>query len=154
SQPARRVADAVLGRHAVWRVAQLDRTDTVEAQRRTLRRLVRHARDTHFGRDHDFAGAQSIADYQTRVPLRTYEQIWNEYWQSAYPRLQGVTWPEFAPYYALSSGTTSGATKYIPVTRKMVVSNKRAALTNLAFFLHQHPRAPIFRGRIFFLGGS
>ena len=33
------------------------------------------------------------------------------------------------PYYALSSGTTSGTTKYIPVSREMVASNKKAAFT-------------------------
>jgi hypothetical protein len=154
SRPARRLADAVLNRYAQWRVAQLDRTDPVEAQRRALRNLVHHARHTRFAKDHDFAAIQTIADYQARVPLRTYEQMWGDYWHGVYPRLQGVTWPEFVPYYALSSGTTSGATKYIPVSRQMVASNKRAALTNLAFFLHENPGAPIFRGRIFFLGGS
>src|SRR5262249_20798526 len=82
-----------------------------------------------------------------RVPLRTYEQMWNEYWQPVFPRIQGVTWPEYTPYYALTSGTTSGATKYVPVTREMVESNKKAALTNLAFFLHENRGTPIFRGR-------
>src|SRR5579871_2932785 len=36
----------------------------------------------------------------------------------------------------------------------MVESNRKAALTNLSYFVHEHPNAPIFRGRIFFLGGS
>jgi hypothetical protein len=151
---ARRVADAGLTRYAFMRVRELDSLNLVRTQRQVLLRLVRQARDTKFGRDHHFADIQNITDYQKRVPIRTYEQFWNDYMEGAYPRLQGVTWPEFIPYYALSSGTTSGATKYIPVSRQMLASNKKAGLTNLAFFLHQHPRAPIFRGRIFFLGGS
>lgn len=150
----RRIADAGLNRYAFHRVRELDEMDVVAAQKRELRRLVRMARHTKFGRDHGFLDVESIADYQKRVPLRTYEQMWNDYWKDSYPRLQGVTWPEFVPYYALSSGTTSGATKYIPVSRQMVDSNKKAALTNLAYFLHEHPRSPIFQGRIFFLGGS
>lgn len=154
SNLVRRIADAGLNRYAFHRVRELDEMDVVAAQKRELRRLVRKVRHTKFGRDHDFLDIESIADYQKRVPLRTYEQMWNDYWKDCYPRLQGVTWPEFVPYYALSSGTTSGATKYIPVTRQMVESNKKAALTNLAYFLHEHPRSPIFQGRIFFLGGS
>jgi hypothetical protein len=154
SNLVRRMADAGLSRYAFHRVRELDEMDVVMAQRRELRRLVRTARNTKFGRDHGFLDIESVADYQRRVPLRTYEQMWNDYWKDCYPRLQGVTWPEFVPYYALSSGTTSGATKYIPVTRQMVASNKKAALTNLAYFLHEHPRATIFKGRIFFLGGS
>jgi hypothetical protein len=154
SRPARLVADTFLNRYAQMRVGQLDRLDPVAAQVKTLRQLVRKARHTRFGMDHDFDGIKTIGDYQKRVPLRTYEQMWKEYWGPVFPRIQGVTWPEFTPYYALSSGTTSGATKYVPVTRDMLESNKKAALTNLAFFLHENPGTPIFRGRIFFLGGS
>jgi hypothetical protein len=151
---ARRIADTGLSRYASMRVGQLDRLDLVRTQRRELMKILHKAHDTKFGRDHHFAGVQSIAEYQKRVPLRTYEQFWDEYMAGHYPNLKGITWPDFIPYYALSSGTTSGATKYLPVSREMVASNRRAALTNLSFFMHEHPTAPIFRGRIFFLGGS
>src|SRR5689334_15968017 len=98
SRPARHVAGALLRRFARRRAAFLDRADPAELQRRTLRRLVRRARDTRFGRDHDFAGVRSVADYQRRVPLRDYDALWHDYWQPAFPRLEGVTWPGFVPY--------------------------------------------------------
>jgi hypothetical protein len=65
-----------------------------------------------------------------------------------------VTWPGRIPYLALSSGTTSGTTKYIPVSPEMLASNRRAALTTLALFLAARPGTPLFGGRLFFLGGS
>ena len=37
------------------------------------------------------------------------------------------TWPGTIPYFAFSSGTTSGATKYIPLSRQMLASNQKAA---------------------------
>ncbi len=151
---ARRLADAGLRRYSLFRSRQLDRQDLVKRQQQELLRLVRYAQETRFGKEHRFAEIRSVADFQQRVPLRTYEQYWNDYLGATYPRLRGVTWPEHIPYYALSSGTTTGSTKYIPVTRQMVASNKKAALTNLALFLAKYPHAPIFRGRIFFLGGS
>ena len=151
---ARNLADAGLNRYAMNRVRELDAMDVAREQKRVLMNLIRKTRNTKFGRDHRFSDIETVADYQKRVPLRTYEQMWRDYWEHSYPRLQGVTWPDHVPYYALSSGTTSGSTKYIPVTYEMLASNKRGGLTDLAFFLHQHPRAPIFRGRIFFLGGS
>ncbi len=110
----RRIADAGLNRYAFHRVRELDEMDVTAAQRGELRRLVRNARHTRFGRDHRFFEVDSVGDYQRRVPLRTYEQMWNDYWKDAYPSLQGVTWPECVPYYALSSGTTSGATQIHP----------------------------------------
>src|SRR5215831_9210363 len=104
----RRLADAGLHRYARRRLARLDHAHAAPMQEATLLRLVRTARFTSFGRDHDFSHIRTIADYQQRVPLRTYEEFWSEYWQSAFPRLQGVTWPRPIPYIALSSGTTSG----------------------------------------------
>src|SRR5262249_18860608 len=48
----------------------------------------------------------------------------------------------------------SGTTKYIPVSPEMVKSNRRAALTTLAFYQALYPEQRLFRGKIFFLGGS
>ena len=150
----RRLTDVCMGRFAVHRTAQLDHRSVVRLQRQTLLRLVRHARHTRFGRDHDFGGIRAIANYQRRVPLRSYEDFWGDYWREPFPHLADVTWPGRIPYFALSSGTTSGATKYIPVSRPMLRSNQKAALTTLSLFLAAHPGTPLFNGRLFFLGGS
>ncbi len=154
SRPVRRLADALAVQAAHRRAAQLDRMDAPAAQERTLRRLVRHAAGTRFGKGHGFDSIRTVADYQRRVPVRDYDALWDGYWKAAYPRLAGTTWPDFVPYYALSSGTTTGTTKYIPVTRDMVRSNQKAAFTTTALFRHAHPRAELFTGKFFFLGGS
>lgn len=150
----RRVADLGFQKYARHRQAGLDCCPLVEVQQRTLLRLVRTAATTQFGREHGFASIRTVEDYQQRVPLRDYDAFWQKYWQPAFPRLSDVTWPGLIPYFALSSGTTSGTTKYIPVSAAMVASNRRAALTTLALFLAAAPATPLFRGRIFFLGGS
>jgi hypothetical protein len=150
----RHLADVGLVRYSHNRTVALDRMDAGRVQHDTLMSLVRRARNTRFGRDHDFSRIYSLADYQARVPVREYEFFWNTYWKDAYPRLDDITWPGKIPYYALSSGTTSGATKYIPVSWEMVRSNKKTAFTTIAFFRHSYPAAKLFTGRFFFLGGS
>jgi hypothetical protein len=150
----RRAADAAFGHYARRRVAWLDRCRVAEVQRRTLRQLLRYAQDTRFGRAHRFERLRTVADYQQRVPLRDYEAFWKDYWQPAFPVLDNVTWPGRIPYFALSSGTTSGTTKYIPVSWAMVRANRTAALTTLALFRAAHPEGSLFTGRFFFLGGS
>ena len=150
----RGAADAILARFACRRTLFLDHLDSAAVQERTLLRLVRHARDTQFGIEHDFARMRTVADFQARVPLYQYEDYWNGYWKTAYPHLDNITWPGWVPYYALSSGTTSGATKYIPVSREMLSSNRKAAFTTLALYRHLYPHEPLFNGRVFFLGGS
>jgi hypothetical protein len=135
-------------------VSRLDHLDPVAAQRATLLRLVKQAQDTRFGCEHGFAWIHSIADYQHRVPIRDYEAFWHQYWQPAFPYLDSVTWPGRIPYFALSSGTTSATTKYIPVSKEMLTSNRHAALTALTWFRSANPHARLFSGRLFFLGGS
>src|SRR5262245_44945919 len=143
-----------MGVYARRRARQLNRNRAGAVQERTLLRLVEHARHTRFGRDHDFGRIRSVADFQERVPLRDYEGFWSGYWKAHFPFLQGVTWPDAIPYMALSSGTTTGTTKYLPLSRQLLDSNTKAALTTIAWFLAAHPGTPLFAGRLFFLGGS
>ncbi len=150
----RRAADTIVTRYAGIRTSELDRMDVPRMQRQTLLHLVAQARHTRFGREHDFASIRSVEDYQQRVPLGDYEQFWQNYWAPNFPRIDNQTWPGHIPYYALSSGTTSGTTKYIPISREMLASNQKAAFTTLALFRHFAPKTPLLNGRIFFLGGS
>jgi hypothetical protein len=151
---ARWAADVTFCRYAHWRAGRLDRHSAADQQERTLHRLLRLAVHTRFGREHGFASIRTVADYQRQVPLRDYESFWSQYWQPAFPHLTDATWPGQMPYLALSSGTTTGSTKYIPVSAEMLASNRRAALTGLAWFRAAHADAALFSGRMFFLGGS
>lgn len=150
----RRAADACLQAYARRRVRRVDGLPAARIQEETLLRLVRQAHETRFGQDHGFATIRSVKDYQRQVPLRDYDAFWKKYWQPVFPRLNNVTWPEPIRYFALSSGTTTGSTKYLPVSRQLVASNRRAALTSLAWFATARPQARLFSGKLFILGGS
>jgi hypothetical protein len=139
---------------AARRRRRIERLDARAMQERTLLTLLNKAKDTRFGRDHGFAAIRSVADFQARVPLRVYDAMWNDYWKPAFPRLAGVSWPGLAPYLALSSGTTSGKTKYLPVTPAMHRSNARAAFDVLVHHFHAQPHSHLYGGKSFFLGGS
>lgn len=88
------------------------------------------------------------------MPLRRYEEFWNEYWQPEFPRLHDVTWPGLIRHFAVSSGTTAGRTKYLPLTPAMRRSNVRAAFDVVAYHLGVRPRSRMFAGRSLMLGGS
>jgi hypothetical protein len=140
--------------HARLRCQELCGSDPVAIQERVLLGLVSKARTTRFGRAHGFAQIRSVADFQRAVPLRTYEEMWNEFFREAYPVFEDLTWPGRIPFLALTSGTTEGKTKYIPVSAEMLASNRKAAQTMLAYHLESRPDSRLFHGRIFFLGGS
>ncbi|MBV8096709.1 MAG: GH3 auxin-responsive promoter family protein [Acetobacteraceae bacterium] len=147
-------ATPLLRAYASWRGTQLDRQDPASVQERLLLRLVRHAARTEFGQAHGFAGIRSVADFQGQVALRKYENFWRDWWQPRFPILENVTWPGRIPFLALSSGTTSGATKYIPVSRAMIRANRRAALDTLVHHYRNRPATRILAGCNFLLGGS
>ncbi|MEO8941233.1 MAG: GH3 auxin-responsive promoter family protein [Isosphaeraceae bacterium] len=132
----------------------MESLDPAAEQERQLLRLVHKARGTRFGRDHGFAKVRSVADFQKAVPLRTYEDLWTQYLRDQYPIFDNLTWPGRIPYLALTSGTTQGATKYIPISRGMIASNLKASKTMLAYHLATHPKARLFMGKVFLLGGS
>ncbi|HEX2255799.1 MAG TPA: GH3 auxin-responsive promoter family protein, partial [Afifellaceae bacterium] len=136
------------------RRGRLARQDAARAQERQLMRLVRRARGTRFGRDHGFDAIHSVADFQRRVPLRRYEDFWEAYWKDAFPVLTDLTWPGTIPYFAVTSGTSSGRTKHIPVTRAMLRSNNGAGVDLLAHHLANRPESRVLGGKNFMLGGS
>ena len=140
--------------YARRRLRQLAAMDPQQAQRRVLSSLIRRGRGTKFGRDHGFSAAWSLDDYRARVPLRDYDAFWEDYWKAAFPRLADCTWPGRIPWLAVSSGTTTGTTKYIPVSREMHRSNVRASADLLTHHLANQPQSRLFAGRVFMLGGS
>jgi hypothetical protein len=140
--------------YARYRRRQLQRQDPVEAQRREFRKLLAKARNTRFGREHGFAGIDDVTAYQAAVPLRRYERMWDEYWKPTFPLLTDCSWPGTIRYFAQTSGTTTGVTKYIPCSREMISSNRRAIFDLLTHHCTQRPQSKVFGGRNFMLGGS
>lgn len=136
------------------RLGKLARLDPAETQERQLLGLVRKAAATRFGRDHGFDAIRSVADFQARVPLRRYEDFWAEYWREPFPHISDVSWPGTIPYFAVTSGTTTGATKYIPCSPAMLRSNVRASLDILTHHVANRPDSKLLGGRGFMLGGS
>lgn len=130
------------------------RTAIIESQVKTLRQLVRTARGTQFGRDHGFAKIRDVQDYQASVPVRDYEDFQQRYWASDFPVLDDVTWPGRIPYFAKTSGTTSGKSKFIPCTLAMVRANNRAGTHVIMAHFHAMPKSRILLGRYFMFAGS
>jgi hypothetical protein len=147
-------ATPLLRLYARWRTQQLQNSRPAHTQRTQLLSLLRTARATQFGVDHGFAAIGSVEEYQRRVPLRRYEQFWEEYWRPAFPRLVDCTWPGQIQYFPVSSGTSSGTTKYIPCSQAMLASNRKAGIDLLVHHLNNRPHSQIFGGRSFMLGGS
>ena len=128
--------------------------DPIASQERQLLSLIRTARQTEFGSHHDFCQIKTVSAYQKRVPLRTYEQFYQEYWKARFPCLKNVTWPGQIPFFALTSGTTTQTSKYIPYTHQINKANRRAMLRLLGTHLVHCPRSRGLADKGLILGGS
>jgi hypothetical protein len=119
-----------------------------------LFKLLRKAKNTRFGNQHNFNYIHSIEEYQKAVPLRTYEHHWNDFWKESFPILHNCTWPGAIKNFAVSSGTSLGSKKYIPCSSEMIRSNVRAGIDILSFHIHNFPSSKLSGGKSFMLGGS
>lgn len=140
--------------YARWRHSQLQSFRPAETQHSQLMRLLSKAASTRIGTMYDFSSISSVEEYQRRVPLRTYEQFWDEFWKNDFPRLENNTWPGTIPFFPVSSGTSSGTTKYIPCSKEMLASNTKAGVDLLVHHVTNRPQSKILGGKIFLLGGS
>jgi hypothetical protein len=88
------------------------------------------------------------------VPLRGYQEFWEEYWKESFPRLRDCTWPGLVPYFALTSGTTTGVTKFIPYTNEMSKTHFAGMLQLLVHHVINRPKSRILAGKGLMLGGT
>lgn len=121
-------------------------------QETTLLRLVARARDTVFGRAHEFNRIRSVADYQRQVPVREYLDF-RPLWQRALSGAHGLTWPGQTRHWVNTSGTTAGE-KLIPVTAEALASHRKGGWD--AFLLAAERVGPehLLGGPMLFLGGT
>ena len=124
-----------------------------DGQTRAWRTLREKISVTEFGRDMGLERSMDYETFRTRVELRNYESFapWIERMKRGE---SGVLWPGRCEYFAVSSGTTAGRTKYLPITRDMLAHFRRAGLDSLFYYTARTGRVSIFHGRHLFLGGS
>ncbi len=124
----------------------------VNRQQETFKTLITTASKTKFGRDHDFEGIKSPADFCQQVPIRDYEAL-RPYMDQVVAGQPDILWPGLPIYLAKTSGTTSG-TKYIPMTKASTPHHVNTARDALFSYVHRSGRSDIFDGQMLYLSGS
>jgi hypothetical protein len=123
------------------------------AQQKCIRGLREALATTSYGRSHGIERGMSEQSWRERVPLSTYEGF--------APHIErmkrgeaDVLCPGRCDYFAISSGTTAGRTKYLPITPGMLDHFRAAGLDSLHLYSNRVGRADIFGGKHLFLGGA
>lgn len=126
--------------------------DAVSAQQRTLLQLISEAKNTAFGKDHQFANIKNYADFKANVPVRDYEDL-KPYIERVVAGEPDILWKGKPEYLAKTSGTTSGV-KYIPISKQSMPEHIKAARNALLTYIHETGNASFVDGKVIFLQGS
>ena len=124
----------------------------VETQEKVFQYLIKNAKNTAFGKDHNFEKIKNYEDFKKLVPVNDYEGI-RAYVDRIVEGESDVLWKGRPLYYAKTSGTTSGA-KYIPITKESMPTHVKAARNALLFYITETGDASFVDGKMMFLQGS
>jgi GH3 auxin-responsive promoter len=136
----------------VYNQTQKWANNPVETQQKVFRDLIRQAKNTVFGHDHNFSKITSYQDYQKRVPIRDYEAL-RPYVDQVVAGEKDILWKGKPIYFAKTSGTTSGA-KYIPLTAASMPTHIEAARSAILLYIHETKKSAFVDGKMIFLQGS
>jgi hypothetical protein len=125
-----------------------------DVQRDWLTNLLKSAENTEYGRLCDFKSIKSVEEFQQRVPLNSYDTL-----KPYIDRLRGgeqqLLWNSDINWFAKSSGTTAGKSKFIPVSPESLEEcHYKAGKDMFALYLNNHPDSNLFDGRSLGMGGS
>jgi hypothetical protein len=130
-----------------------------EQQRRVLMMLLKKAKYTQFGQLYGFdrllLAPDPVKAFVETVPVFDYNTIHEAWWHKALEGTTDVCWPGKIKYFALSSGTSGAASKYIPVTKDLMKGNRLVMIRQLLSLLNYDniPLKTIGKGFLM-IGGS
>ncbi|AWA29267.1 hypothetical protein HYN48_03720 [Flavobacterium magnum] len=136
----------------VFRKTQKWAQNPVVSQQKVFASLISDAKNTRFGKDHQFGQIKTHQDFVKNVPIRDYEEL-RPYVDEVVNGEPDVLWPGKPLYFAKTSGTTSGA-KYIPLTRASMPFHIQAARDAILHYIHETGNAGFVDGKMIFLQGS
>jgi len=129
-------------------------TEPAEVQREQWEMLLRKAQHTEYGKKYGFGGMRGYEDYAASVPLTDYEHL-RPYIERMQNGEKDILWPGRVKYYAMSSGTTSTRSKFIPIPDEILENNHfRGGKDMLLIYLNRHPDSKMLMGKSLKLGGT
>lgn len=134
------------------------RTNFYAQQKKTLNKLMTKAQFTAFGEHYHFSkllnSKNPVEEFQQTVQIHDYSSMYKQWWFRALRGEPYVCWPNHIKYFALSSGTSEAASKYIPVTRDMLKAFKRGSVRQILAMAHYDFPKELFQKGMLAVGGS
>lgn len=125
-----------------------------EVQEEWFRKLISAAKDTEWGKKYDYKNIKTTREFSRRVPVSTYEQL-KPFIDRLRAGEQNVLWPEEVKWFAKSSGTTAGRSKFIPMSQSSIEEcHYKGGKDMLSIYFNLNPESGMFEGKNLVMGGS
>ncbi|MGB0885451.1 MAG: GH3 auxin-responsive promoter family protein [Chitinophagales bacterium] len=126
----------------------------LEVQKDLFHELIYKAKNTVWGKEHQYAKIKSIADFKNQVPIQNYDSL-KPYIEKVRAGEQNILWHSEVKWFAQSSGTTAGKSKFIPVSKESLEQcHFKGGKDLMSIFLNHYPETNILDGKSMVLGGS
>ena len=123
-------------------------------QMKMLLRIVKAARNTEWGKEHDYRSIRSYEDFAAKVPLGDYASH-KPYISRMMEGAPDILWKGVVRNYAVSSVTTADAVKYIPLSkRNLRRSHLMGGRDVAATYLDRNRESHVAHGYSLILSGS
>jgi hypothetical protein len=136
-----------------YKKLQIALSNVINVQQQTLQSILQKGKNTEYGRLHRLNTASNYKQFSEQVPVVEHEQLY-PYIKRMLAGEQNILWPEIKKF-SRSSGTTTGRSKYIPVSDfDLVHSHIQSGKYTHGAYLHQHTDSVFFSGKGIILTGS
>ena len=126
----------------------------MDVQNELFLNLINKAKNTEWGKKYEYTSIKSYQDYINRVPLQDYESLKAQIIRIKHGE-QNILWPTDIKWFAKSSGTVSGSSKFIPVSKESLVNcHYKGGKDLLAIYHNNHPESKLILGKVLVVGGS
>ena len=119
-----------------------------------MHHLISSAKDTLWGKDHNFGNIDGYQDFASFMSVNSYEEL-KSYIHQMREGKPDILWPGKVVWFAKSSGTTNDKSKFIPVSKEGLKGiHYKGGTDCVSSYLTIHPKSKIFKGKSLILGGS
>ena len=149
-------------KNSIFNLFNLNRLDQIyyfqknpgEIQDKIFSSLIQKAKDTEFGKKHQFEKIRNKDDFARLVPLHEYNDF-KPYINKVLHGEQNIIWPTEIKWFAKSSGTTNDKSKFIPISKESLENcHFQSGKDIFVLYTDLFPESKVFAGKTLTLGGS
>jgi len=130
------------------------RANPIETQLDVFKTLMTSARHTEWGKKYGYQSIQTVQDFQSRVPISNYEDIY-PFIERNLRGEQNILWPTDIQWFSKSSGTTNARSKFIPVSPESLEEGHfRGGKDVMTLIFENDPESKIYDGKGLSIGGA